>query len=139
MLVLCKYLLNFLRLWPLAESRSDYMVSISRYTMIFSLEITLWIGSFLYVLSHLDDIDEATDPGFTCFAFLTTIFIYVWLISKKRLIRTVMETLESSANESNTSILQILWLIYQQYSLFSFNISKIFCIFYFKSRNKRNQ
>lgn len=106
MLVLCKYLLSFLRLWPLTGSRYDYVVSISRYTMIFSLLITLLIGSFLYVLSHLDDIDEATDPGFTCFAFLTTTFMYVWLISKKRLIKTVMETLESSVNESNTSTLQ---------------------------------
>lgn len=128
MLVLCKYLLNFLRLWPLAESRSDYVVSISRYTVIFFLEITLLIGSFLYVLSHLNDIDEATDPGFACFAFLTTIFIYVWLISKKRLIKTVMETLESSANQSNTSTLQILRLISQQYNLFRLNISNIFCI-----------
>lgn len=114
MLVFCKYLLNFLRLWPLAESRSDYVVSISRYTMVFSLLITVLIGSFLYVLSHLDDIDEATDPGFTCFAFLTSTFMYVWLISKKCLIKTVMETLESSVNDSNTSTLQILQLISQQ-------------------------
>lgn len=100
MLNLCKLLLRVLRLWPLETSTTSHVTSYLRYSVKLLIEGTVLVGSFLYVLTNLDDVDEATEPGFVCFAFGTTLFIYVWLISKKRSIETTIELLESNVNES---------------------------------------
>lgn len=103
MLNLCKLLLRVLRVWPLETSPTSHVISYLRYFVKLLIEVSWLIGSFLYVLNNLDDVDEATEPGFVCFALGTTIFIYVWLISKKRSIETVIEIIESNVNESNLS------------------------------------
>lgn len=100
MLNLCKLLLRVLRLWPLEISTTSRVTSYLRYSVKLMIEGSVLIGSFLYVLNNLDDVDEATEPGFVCFAFGTTVFIYVWLISKKRSIETAIEFLESNVNDS---------------------------------------
>lgn len=65
MLELCKFLLEKLCLWPLASSMRP--ISYLRFVIILSIESTVLAGSFVYVLQNLDDIDEATEPGFVCF------------------------------------------------------------------------
>lgn len=100
MLKLCKILLAKLHLWPLDVSPSMQTISISHYTLNLLIEFTVFTASLIYVLQNLQDIDEATEPGFACFAFLTSMFIYVWLISKKHLIGLAVEHLESCISKS---------------------------------------
>lgn len=101
MLKFCKILLAKLYLWPLSESSSMKTTSIFRYSVNLSIELIVFITSFVYVLQNLQDIDEATEPGFVCFAYLTSMFIYVWMISKKQLISSSIDHLEFCVNESN--------------------------------------
>lgn len=112
MLILCKIWLGKLHLWPLEVSPIDHVMSTVRYSVYLSIEMTTLIGSFLYVLSNLGDIDEATEPGFVCFAFGTTVFIYVWLVSKKHLIESAIDKLELcvNASELNCSLCLSLFL-----------------------------
>lgn len=100
MLNLCKNLLDKLYLWPLETSSSMKTTSIFRYAVNLSIEMIVFITSFIYVLKNLQDIDEATEPGFACFAFLTSMFIYVWMISKKKLISSSIDQLESCVDKS---------------------------------------
>lgn len=97
MLVLCKTLLNVLCLWPTTVPPA---ISSLRYFVKLSIELITLSGSYLYVLEILHDIDAATEPGFVCFAFATTIFIYTWLILRKRSIEHSLELLESYIDES---------------------------------------
>lgn len=101
MLKLCKILLAKLYLWPLSTSSSMKTTSIFRYSVNLSIELIVFITSFVYVLKNLQDIDEATEPGFACFAILTSMFIYVWMISQKQLISSSIDHLEFCINESN--------------------------------------
>lgn len=100
MLNSCKTLLRVLCLWPTTVPPST---SLFRYSVNLSIELVTFIGSFLYVLQNSDDIEEATDSGFVCFAFSTTTFIYIWLISKRYRIECSMSQLESYVIESKRS------------------------------------
>lgn len=102
MLDLCKYLLAKLRLWPLATSPSIGKKSILCYILLLFIEAILLIGTFKYALQHLDDIDEATEPAFAGFAFATSMFIFIWMISMKSSINYVIGELEMEVNESKS-------------------------------------
>ncbi|XP_055319545.1 uncharacterized protein LOC129577107 [Sitodiplosis mosellana] len=99
MLKLCKVLLEELCLWPLATSPSMNKRSIFRYAVNLSIETTVLTTTLIYVLQNLQNIDEATEPGFACFAYATSMFIYVWMISKKHLISSSIDHLECCVNE----------------------------------------
>lgn len=100
MLDLCKKLLSILFLWPVPKSSAK---SLLNFFFICFAEIVTLIGSYLYVVQIMDNIDEATEPGFVCFAYSTTIFIYLWLNLKKHKIEQSINQLESHVNESNLS------------------------------------
>lgn len=99
---LSKLLLNKLCLWPLPTSSFVQTTSVLRYILNIFIESVLLIGTFKYALEHLDDIDEATEPAFASFAFATSMFIYIWMISKRRSISTTIDQLEFYVNESKS-------------------------------------
>lgn len=100
MLQMCKILLKKLYLWPLAQSASMKVLSVVRYAVNLSIEMTVLVTTFIYVLQNLDNVEEATEPGFACFAIGTSMFIYVWMISKIQSISLVIDELEAFVNES---------------------------------------
>lgn len=101
MLELCKLLLKKLRLWPLSiTSTTSNLCHISNLI----IEAILLIGTFKYAFQHLDDINEATEPAFAGFAFATSMFIYIWMISKKKSINFAIEQLETEVNGSKTTL-----------------------------------
>lgn len=100
MLDLCKFLLEKLRLWPLTTSPSIQKKSILCYILLLFIEAILLIGTFKYAFQHLSNIDEATEPAFAGFAFATSMFIFIWMISKRKSINFVIGELETEANES---------------------------------------
>lgn len=75
-----------------------------RHILFLSVEMTVGIGSFIYVIQNIENIDEATEPGFVCFAYSTSMFIYVWLISKKRSISLAIDKMETRVHESKSGI-----------------------------------
>lgn len=131
MLNLCKNLLAKLYLWPLETSPSMKITSIFRYAVNLSIELIVFMALFIYVLQNLQDIDEATEPGFVCFAYLTSMFIYIWMISKKELISSSINHLEFCVNESNDFLQFRIWRFSQLESLISFDFS-ILLTFYFE-------
>lgn len=98
MLDLCKILLTKLRLWPLATSMQT--LSILRFIVFLSILAVLIIGTLQYALQHMDDIDEATEPAFASFAFSTSMFIYIWMLSQRHKISSAIEQLEICVEKS---------------------------------------
>lgn len=95
-----KTLLKVLNLW----SAEDYpavtpITSKIRYILTVTFPTMLLIGSFRYTLQQIDNIDEATEPGFVCCAYITSISTYCWLIHKKRLIKSAIKELEAIVYE----------------------------------------
>lgn len=100
MLELSKLLLKKLRLWPLAASSFIQITTMLQFLVNLIIESVLLIGTFKYALEHLQDFDEATEPAFASFAFATSMFIYIWMISKRRSISFAIDQLEFYVNES---------------------------------------
>ena len=105
MLRMCKILLKKLYLWPLPQSASMKGLSIVRYAVNLSIEMTVLVTTLIYVLHNLDNVEEATEPGFACFAIGTSMFIYVWMISKKHAISSTIDELEAVVNKSKKNFL----------------------------------
>lgn len=106
---LSKLLLKKLCLWPFPTSSFIQITSVLRFFLNLFIESVLLIGTFKYALEHLDDIDEATEPAFASFAFATSMFIYIWMISKRRSISSTIDQLEFYVNESKTFFLHIFY------------------------------
>lgn len=96
-LSLTKTLLKALNLWPYKSS----FLSKIRHVATISFCVLLLIGSFGYFVINLDDINEATDPGFVTCAYITSIFTYCWMISKKSMIRDAICELETIVKQRN--------------------------------------
>lgn len=124
MLNLCKTLLGELRLRPTSVSPTTAML---HYSVRLLIEIITITGSFIHLLRIMDHIDEAIESGFVCFAFITTIFIYTWMIVKKYKIEQSIDDLECYVNESNSihfyEISSMVW--FPDYSSFPKFISSI--------------
>lgn len=100
MLDLCKILLEKLCLWPLETTTSMHVTAIFCYFYKLFTEAILLVGTFKYAFQYIDDIYEATEPAFAGFAFATSMFIYIWMISKKKPINKTIGQLEIYVNES---------------------------------------
>lgn len=107
MFELSKLLLKRLRLWPLATSSVVETTSVLLYFVNLIIELMLLIGSFVYAVQHIQDVDEATETAFVSFAFATTMFIYIWMISKRSAISFSMERLEFYVNESKNGFFPV--------------------------------
>lgn len=108
----CKTYLKLLSLWSIpgwAWLTSPIITKI-RYSIILLFGVTLLVGSFRFAVLHLDDVNEATEPGFVCFAFITSLFAYCWMINKKSLITRAINLVESTVDKSNfVFLLKTLW------------------------------
>lgn len=54
----------------------------------------------LYIFFYSDDINEMIETGFACFALATTMFIYCWMIKRKRLINSAITQLDTVIDQS---------------------------------------
>lgn len=106
MLELCKLLLRKLYLLPLATSTLKQVISVLHYVLNLTIEAVLLVGTLKYALQHIEDIDDATEPAFASFAFATSMFVYIWMISKRRTICLAIDHLEKYVNESKNVLRQ---------------------------------
>lgn len=105
MLYLVKILLKVLCVLPLPTSSGVQLKYTLRYIVKLTIEAMVLTGSFIYVLNHLDDIHEATEPGFVCVAIATTMFIYIWMICHRQSIKSVIDRLDLCVKESKLAII----------------------------------
>lgn len=97
----------------MATTASMHASAIACYFVKLFTETILLVGTFKYAFQYIDDIYEATEPAFAGFAFATSMFIYIWMISKKTSINASIKQLEFYVNESKSM------LLFDVYSIFT--------------------
>lgn len=157
MFELVKLLLNKLCLWPLNTSTFRQSTFMLRCFVNLFIESVLLVGTFKYAFEHIEDIDEATEPAFAGFgnniiifisslniikylyfviyqAFVTSMFIYIWMISKRHSISSTIDQLEFYVNESKNPFVTIV----NEFYLFDFLIFvPFFVVFIFINKESK--